>query len=116
MIEELAGYGYVDDYKFAEAWVYSRRLLKATSRRKLQQELRQKRVADEIINRVLADDETDEGQVLQAVVERKRKQSRYQDPMKLMQYLMRQGYNYEDVKSAVMSLETDNEQHQDREI
>lgn len=101
VIQELAGYGYVDDKKFAEAWVANRRLLKSTSRRRLEMELRQKRVSDEIIAETLADDETDEQTVLRELVARKRRQTKYQDDMKLMQYLLRQGYNYGDIKTVV---------------
>jgi regulatory protein len=101
VVEWLREYGYVDDRKFANAWVANRRLLKATSSRRLHQELRQKRVSDEIIDEALAEDQTDERQVLRDLVERKKKQSKYQDKLKLLQYLSRQGYNYEDIKSVL---------------
>ncbi len=110
VISQLGEYGYVDDKKFAEAWVANRRLLKATSRRRLQMELRQKRVSDDVIAQVLAEDETDEGSVLQAVVERKRRQTKYQDDTKLTQYLLRQGYNYADIKTAI---QVSGEEHED---
>ena len=100
-ITRLAERGYVDDSEFARRWVSNRRLLTATSKRRLSQELRQKRVSDDIIDQVLSEDETDERQVLRELIERKRKQTKYQDDMKLMQYLSRQGYNYEDIKAAL---------------
>jgi regulatory protein len=100
-IARLAERGYVDDMEFARRWVASRRLLKATSKRRLNQELRQKRVSDDVIDQVLGEDETDEREVLRELVERKRKQTKYQDDIKLMQYLSRQGYNYDDIKSAM---------------
>lgn len=101
VINWLTEYGYVDDAKFADAWVRNRRLLKATSGRRLRQELRQKRISDEVVDKVLSEDETDERQVLSELVERKRKQTRYQDKIKLMQYLSRQGFNYDDIKAVV---------------
>ncbi len=100
-IETLRQYGYVDDYKFAQAWVANRRLLKATSVRRLQQELRQKRINDDVIGQVLEEDTADERDVLRELVTRKRKQTKYQDDLKLMQYLARQGYNYDDIKQAM---------------
>lgn len=103
VIRQLAEYGYIDDEKFAETWVANRRLLKPTSRRRLQMELRQKRVSDEVIAHVLTEDVTDESMVLQTVVERKRRQTKYQDDTKLTQYLLRQGYNYADVKAAIQT-------------
>jgi regulatory protein len=105
ILKELAEYGYVNDYKFAQTWVANRRLLKATSMRRLRMELRQKRVSDEVIDQVLEEDETNERDVLRELVARKRKQTKYQDDLKLMQYLARQGYNYDDIKSALQEQE-----------
>ncbi len=93
--------GYVDDTEFARRWVENRRLLKATSIRRLQLELRQKKVSSDIIQAVLAEDETDERQVLRELVAKKRKQSRYQDDQKLIAYLARQGFSYEDIKTVL---------------
>lgn len=101
VIGKLNERGYINDENFARRWVESRRLLKATSKRRLSQELRQKRVSDEAIEKVLADDQTDEVEVLKQLVERKRKQTRYQDDMKLMQYLSRQGFSYDNIKQAL---------------
>jgi regulatory protein len=91
----------VNDEAFAEAWVRNRRLLKAVSKRRLAQELRQKHVSDDIIERALQDDETDERAVLGELVAKKRKQTKYQDDLKLMQYLARQGFTYDDIKAAL---------------
>lgn len=93
--------GYLDDAAFAEAWVNSRRLLKNTSKRRLQQELQAKRVPDEIIQQALENDEADELEVLKELIAKKRTQTRYQDKEKLMGYLVRQGYNYSDIKEAL---------------
>ncbi len=99
ILNKLSKVGLVDDKAFAKLWVENRRLLKATSLRRLRQELRQKRIADDIIDEVLAADETDDRQVLRELVERKR--ARYPDKLKFMQYLARQGYNYDDIKSVL---------------
>ena len=101
ILNKLCINGYVNDEQFARRWVENRRLLKATSRRRLAQELKQKRISSEIIDKVLAadKDEVDEREVLKELVEKKR--ARYPDQTKLMQYLARQGYNYDDIKSAL---------------
>lgn len=101
IIERIQNLNLLDDEAFARTWVENRRLLKPTSRRKLAMELKQKRVSEQVIERVLAEDreETDERQVLRELVERKRK--RYPDETKLMQYLARQGYSYDDIKSVL---------------
>jgi len=101
VMKKLARLGLVDDAAFAEAWVRNRRLFKPVSRRRLTQELRQKRVADETIEQTLAEDDADERTVLRELIARRRKQTRYQDNQKLMQYLARQGFNYDDIKSAL---------------
>jgi regulatory protein len=101
LLNKLSKSGYVNDEDFARRWVDSRRLLKSTSKRKLQLELRQKRISDEIINKVLADDETDELEVLKNLIVKKRIQTRYQDDQKLMAYLVRQGFTYSDIKQAL---------------
>lgn len=102
ILNKLSKDGYINDLSFAQAWVSSRRLLRPTSKRKIQQELRSKRVADEVTRQVLASDEADERQVLRELANKKR--SRYREDIKLMQYLVRQGFSYEDVKSVVSEL------------
>lgn len=102
ILNKLSKNGFIDDVAFAKAWVESRRLLRPTSKRKLQQELHAKRVSDEVIGQVLAADEADERQLLRALAAKKR--GRYSEDIKLMQYLVRQGFSYEDVKAVVSEL------------
>jgi len=101
ILNRLTKAGYVDDYKFATSWVETRHLLKNISQRKLWQELKQKRISDDVISQVLGEDETDEQDTLKDLIAKKRTQSRYQDHQKLIAYLMRQGYRYDDVKAAM---------------
>jgi regulatory protein len=101
ILNKLSIKGYVDDLKFARAWVQNRRLLKATSQRRLVAELRAKRVPDEAAKQALEEDETDELEVLRGLVAKKRTQTRYQDNLKLMQYLARQGYSYDNIKTVL---------------
>lgn len=105
ILGRLKDFGYVNDLSFARSWVDNRRLLKPISRRRLTMELRQKHVADDIVRQVLEEDETSDRDTLRDLVERKRKQTRYQDDLKLMQYLVRQGYSYDDVKLALRTTE-----------
>ncbi len=101
ILNKLSEYDYIDDAKFAQSWITNRRLLKPTSLRRLRQELMQKHVNKEVIEAALAEDEGDETSALKEVIEKKRSQSRYQDPQKLIAYLLRQGYNYGDIKVAL---------------
>jgi regulatory protein len=101
ILNKLSINGYVNDEQFAKRWVENRRLLKPTSRRKLSMELKQKRIPSDIIDKVLADDkdQVSERELLRQLVEKKR--ARYPDKLKFMQYLARQGYNYDDIKSVL---------------
>lgn len=94
----------MDDKAFARSWVESRKLLKPSSARKLRQELKAKRISDEIISEVLSEEGPDERETLRHIIERKRRQSKYQDDLKLMQYLARQGFNYDDIKTTLQEL------------
>jgi len=105
ILNKLENLKLVDDQAFAEVWVRNRRMLKPVSKRRLTQELRQKRVADDIIEQTLAEDETDERTVLQELIAKRRRQPKYQDDLKLMQYLARQGFGYDDIKAALRSEE-----------
>lgn len=102
VIERLTRIGLIDDAAFAQAWVDNRRAIKPSSKRKLQQELKAKRVSDDLIRKVLSDGEAAEATALHEIIERKRRQTKYrEDPTKLMQYLVRQGFGYTDVKDAM---------------
>lgn len=107
IISALDKKGYIDDLDFAKRWVDNRRLLKPMSLRKLTLELRQKRVSDETIQAVLEEDETNETDVLRELIEKKRRQAKYQDKQKLIGFLSRQGFNYGDIKEALEKSETE---------
>jgi regulatory protein len=107
ILNKLSNLSMLNDKEFARSWVANRRLLRPTSKRKLQQELRAKRVSDEVITEVLDEDETNESEELQELVAKKRQQTKFKnDDLKLMQYLARQGFGYGDIKAA---LEVNNE-------
>lgn len=102
IIGKLLEKGYVDDRSFARSWVENRAINKSTSQRKLRLELKQKGVADDIINETLQASSYDEKVALRDLVAKKRRLSRYrQDEQKLMQYLARQGFGFEDIKQAL---------------
>jgi regulatory protein len=101
ILNKLSDMQYLDDEKFARSWLDNRRLLKPTSLRRLKQELQQKRVPAEIISKVLEGQEDAEQQALQEQITKKLRLSRFQDREKLIAYLMRQGFRYDDIKSAL---------------
>ena len=107
ILNKLSIIGMIDDERYARAFVHDRRLLRPASRRKIKLELHKKRVSEEIIEEVLGEDPEPEQAALQAIIEQKRRQVKYQDNQKLMQYLARQGFNYGDIKQALDQLEED---------
>ena len=109
IMDKLERIGMINDLAFAQSWVENRHLLRPTSKRKLQQELQAKRVSGDIIQQVLQADETTDQESLSEIIQRKHRQSKYQDNLKLMQYLARQGYGYSDIKSALESCDQDAE-------
>jgi regulatory protein len=100
-VTKLTDIGLLDDRKFATSFVHDRQLLRPTSKRKLSLELRKKHIASDIIDEVLRESVSSDGTALQEIVDRKRLQTKYQDDLKLMQYLARQGFSYGDIKSAL---------------
>lgn len=101
ILNKLSNKGYIDDRKFAQSFVNDRNLLRPTSRRKLILDLKIKKISQDIIDEVIGNDDSVELDNLAKVIERKRRQSKYQDNLKLMQYLSSQGFNYGDIKQAL---------------
>lgn len=99
VLEKMVEKGYIDDEKFARYWVENRNLTKGTSRRKLEAELRAKGVAIDIINAQLAATDRSDDNELQKIIAKKR--NKYTDEKKLIQYLARQGFGYNDIKHAL---------------
>ncbi len=99
VFDRLSERGYIDDEKFTHYWVENRNLTKGTSRRKLIAELRAKGVNQSIIDEQLADsDRSDKDELTKIII---KKRNRYPDEQKLMQYLARQGFSYDDIKTAL---------------
>lgn len=103
VFNRLTERGYVNDEKFTKFWVENRQLRKGISQRKLQAELQAKGVDGQIITQFLnASDRTDQNE-LEKVIAKKRQ--RYSDDQKLIQYLARQGFSYEDIKKTLKATE-----------
>ena len=101
ILNKLSIVGLIDDKKYAQAFVNDRRLLRPASRRKLVNDLRKKHVPANVIEEVVGNETEDEHAALRHIIEKKRQQGKYQDDLKLMQYLARQGFNYGDIKDAM---------------
>jgi len=94
--------GYVNDEAFARYWIENRQLRKGISKRKLQAELASKGVDRSIVESLLSETERTDEDELQKIIEKKA--GRYDDEQKLVAYLARQGFSYDDIKQGIESL------------
>ncbi|HEU0266405.1 MAG TPA: RecX family transcriptional regulator [Candidatus Saccharimonadaceae bacterium] len=103
VFDRLQQKGYVDDEKFTRFWVENRNQRKGMSQRKLAAELHAKGVESSIIDAALANTERNDADELKKIIAKKR--NKYADEQKLMAYLARQGFRYDDIKDALASEE-----------
>lgn len=96
---------YIDDEKFARYWVENRSQTKGASVRKLTNELRMKGVESSVINIAISQTERSDSEELQKIITKKRR--KYTDDQKLMNYLARQGFSYDDIKQALARYDTE---------
>ncbi len=99
VLKKLQHKRYLDDEQFARWWFENRNVGKGTSLRKLKVELRSKGVEPDIVERMIAENLRDDATELQKLIAKKR--SRYADDQKLAQYLLRQGFRYDDIRLAI---------------
>ncbi|MDQ5982476.1 MAG: regulatory protein [Patescibacteria group bacterium] len=105
VFDRLTQKGYINDEKFARFWVENRNITKGASRRKLQAELAAKGVDRSIVDQLLSESDRNDGDELQKVIAKKR--MKYTDETKLMQYLARLGFGYDDIKEALQKSDDD---------
>ena len=99
VLKKLIEKSYVDDENFARWWVENRNQRKGSSRRKLRSELQSKGVDSSIIELALDSSDRNDASEINKVIAKKR--SKYPDEKKLIQYLARQGFSYDDIHSAL---------------
>lgn len=103
VLDRLVDRGYVDDESFAKWWVDNRNQAKGSSLRKLRSELLAKGVSMQVIDTALASsDRSDQAELAKIIAKRRH---RYTDEQKLIQYLARQGFSYDDIKSALAEID-----------
>jgi len=91
--------GHVNDEKFARYWVENRNLRRGISMKKISLELYQKGIDKTIIDRIMKESgRSDEDELVKII---NKKASRYDDPRKLIAYLARQGFAYDDINRAL---------------
>lgn len=93
--------GYVDDQKFAEYYVENRFINKGISKKRMRMELAKKGVDSNIVEKVLTDGSRNDEEEIKKIIAKKR---RKYDDEKLINYLLRQGFDFELVRNLVQSL------------
>lgn len=104
VFDRLVEKNHIDDVRFTNFWVENRRTRQGSSARKLAAELQQKGVDRALIDTALSDTERSDDTEIQKVIAKKARL--YNDPKKLMAYLARQGFSYDDIKVALETRES----------
>ena len=105
ILERLMSRGYLDDAKFAAYYVENRFVKKGISTRRLTQELYKKGIDKSIVDEVLGQNIRNDEEEIKKIIAKKR--ARYDDE-KLVNYLVRQGFDFQLARSLVQaSSETD---------
>ena|SRR3990167_3276074 len=101
LMREFSDKGHLDEQKFAQ-WLIDLLKRRGKSNRAIRAELYKKGISRELANQAMANEEEDEDNRLKAIIDKKRKLPRYQkDSQKLAQYLVQQGFSWQDVKTAL---------------
>ena len=100
VIGRLRDRGYLNDERFAEGFVRSRANTRNFSAKRMKVELQKKGIKPEIIATVMAaSNDYNESTALNTLIIKKR--NKYDDERKLIAYLARQGFRYDDIKTAL---------------
>ncbi|MBI2588949.1 RecX family transcriptional regulator [Candidatus Saccharibacteria bacterium] len=101
LIKDFTKRGYLDELKFSQ-WLVELQKRRGKSNRAIRAELLKKGITREIADEFIGSEENDEAARLKVVIEKKQKLSRYKnDPQKLMQYLVAQGFSWQLIKDQL---------------
>ena len=99
VLDRLIEKKYINDEKFARFWIENRNQRKGSSIKKLKSELFSKGVSSEIIEQILENSKRNDSEEIQKIIAKKAK--KYSDEKKLVAYLARQGFSYDEIKKAL---------------
>ena len=103
VLDRLIEKKYINDEKFARFWIENRNQRKGSSIKKLKSELFSKGVSSEIIEQILENSKRNDSEEIQKIIAKKAK--KYSDEKKLVAYLARQGFSYDEIKRAILKEE-----------
>ncbi|MBR2802985.1 RecX family transcriptional regulator [Candidatus Saccharibacteria bacterium] len=105
IIDKLTSKKYLEDEKFTQYYVENRFVKKGISSKRLKMELMKKGISHEVIERVMSETgRNDEDEIRKMIM---KKRGRYDDE-KLIQYLCRQGFQFEMVRNLVHEMDLQN--------
>jgi predicted DNA-binding WGR domain protein len=90
---------YIFSLSIARFWLENRNQRKGSSLKKLRAELLQKGVSGGIIEQVFAETSRNDSEEIRKIIEKKAK--RYPDQQKLVAYLARQGFSFDEINRAL---------------
>lgn len=99
VFDRLTEKGYINDEAFTRFWLENRHQRKGASQRKLVAELRAKGVESRTIESLMVDSSRSDSEEIQKIIAKKR--VRYPDEQKLIGYLARQGFSFDDIREAL---------------
>ena len=105
-VEDMKGLGYVDDKRYADQYI--RCQCKQKSKKRIEQDLRQKGISADIIEQTYLQWEdigiANQKELIRKLLQKKRYYERdweYEEKQKLMAWLYRKGFSMEDIKSEM---------------
>ncbi len=102
VINRLCERNYLNDEKFADYYAKNRCFAKGASRRKIQQEMRQKGIDNDLIEKALDESMRSDDEEIKKIIAKKK--NRYTKE-KLIAHLVRQGFSYQRSKDAVLEMD-----------
>lgn len=105
VISRLQEKGYLDDQKFANYYVENRYYKKGISKKRLRNELQKKGISSDIIESTFNASTRSDAEEIQKIIQKK--QHKY-TAEKLIAYLLRQGFDYQQAKDAVLETDSQN--------
>lgn len=108
VINKCKEYGYIDDLKYAQSYIFQNREIKGKIR--LEQELLKKGISKQVVEEALKDFKEESGCL--KLARKKAKDKDLDNPKEyasLIRYLQYRGYEFEDIKSAVDLIKRDRE-------
>ena len=105
IVGTLLAKGYINDESFARYYVENRFTKKGISSKRLRMELMKKGISRDTIDQVLEESDRNDEDEIRKIIAKKR--AKYDDE-KLIQYLCRQGFQFETVRNLVHEMDSQN--------